>query len=394
MKTLFRIVSAILIFVLAAYLFVILGPVKEIIKHRIETALKTKGIAVEIGSLDTDLFTTVVLKNLRINYEGFGSFAIDKLVIRYNPLLFFNKKFSGYAIDKKLNALFLVELDNTLGAKKISFRVFPGSPLKLRDFLGSQFSAIGDMEIFGETAVFGEIVFNNAGLEFSLDVILSAAGVISEKSGLYISGISGNIPFTSGNTRKGEGIFIRSVKAGDVLLENLKGRLMSQNSLLNFDSFEYNMYNGKGKGSASFSVKGPSFRFDSKIEALDLERFDNASKGFKTKTEGVVDLDIVLVLKGTALEILEVKANSDKTGKIKQEVILALLNYLPKDNQTTQLVNELLKEKEFIYNRLNGEFAKGKEGYKMHLVLDGTHFLEFNINIDEVALGTLLGLFK
>lgn len=393
-KTLFRVISACLIFILVAYLFVVLGPLKEIIKHRIEAALKTKGIGVGIDSLDTDLFTTIVLKNLKVDYREFGSFAIDKLVVRYSPFLFFNKKFSGYAIDKRLNVIFLVELDRALSVRKIAFRIFPVSPLKLKDFLGSKSSAIGDMEIFGETAVFGEVVFNKGIPEFSLDVILSAAGVISEKNDLYISGISGNIPFTRGNIPKEEGIFIRSIKAKDMLVENLKGQLQSQNSLLNFDNLEYNMFGGKGKGSAYFSPDGPIFGFDSKIEALDLERFDNASKGFKTKTEGIVDLDIVLALKGTTLETIEVKANSDKSGKIKQEVILALLNYLPKEKQTTQLVNELLREKEFIYNRLNGEFSKGKEGYKIHLVLDGMHLLEFDINIEEGALNALLELFK
>jgi len=394
MKLLFRIASGILILSLSAYLIVVFSPVKDIIRHRIESVIsKTTGIKIEVDSLSTDLFTTVVLKNLVISPKEFTSLTVDKLVLRFSP--FFNKKLSGYVIDKKLNALFSIDLGYLFKPRGIDFRIFPSNPLKPKDFFGGQFRALNDIKINGETAIFGKIFFNGGKMpEISIDLILSAVSINSEKLGFYLNNASGNIPFTTSPNEMKEGIFIKNMKIRDMSLENIRADIVSHNSLLNLNNFEYNIYDGEGKGSLSFSLSDFSFILNSNIKSLDLEKFDNASKGFKTKTEGVVDLDISVGLKGGVLETLEVKANSDKSGRIKQEVILALLNYLPKEQQTAQLVNELLKEKEFVYNRLSGEFAKRKEGYKMHLVLDGTHLLEFNINIEEGVLDTLLRMFK
>lgn len=395
MSSFFRKLSFALIFALASYLFIILWPARGILKHEIESKLsKATGVDIKINSLSTDIFSTIILRGIKIDIKGIKPVMLDKLLLRYNPSLLFGGELTGYVIDKKLNALFSLNRRRS-GESGISFKIFPSNQIIPAEFTGENVEVLTDFSIKGETAVFGEAFFkDNEWTRLNMDVILSAVSITSEGMGLYISGLSGNIPFNTGDEEKKEAIFIKSVKIKDIAAEDIRAGITSKNSLLTSDDLEYNMYGGKGKGLASFSPHALRFSLNSSVKSLDLERFDNASKGFKTKATGAVNLDVALALKGASIEKLAVTADSSTGGKIKQEVILALLSYLPKEKQAGQLAAELLKDNEFIYDRLNGEFTKKEKDYTLHLVFDGRHFLEFNINIEEETLGTLSGLFK
>jgi hypothetical protein len=324
MSSFFRKLSFALIFALASYLFIILGPASGAIKREIELKLsKATGVGIKINSLSTDIFSTTILRGIKIDVKGIKPIMFDKLVLRYNPFLLFGGELTGYLIDKKLNALFSLNRGSSRESG-ISFKVFPTNQIIPAEFVGENITALKGLSIKGETAIFGEVFFKDKErTRLNIDVILSAVSVTSEGMGLYISGLSGNIPFTTGDKEKKEAIFVKSVKIRDIVAEDIKAGITSKNSLLTSEGLEYNMYGGKGRGLVSFSLDGPQLILNSSIKSLDLEKFDNTSKGFKTKATGAVNLDITLELNGASIEKLVVTADSSTAGKIKQEVILA-----------------------------------------------------------------------
>ncbi|MFH0838598.1 MAG: hypothetical protein V1893_00220 [Candidatus Omnitrophota bacterium] len=391
-----KLLPYVFIIVLAGYLFVIYGPVKNFIRHKAERILtEALGAEVSLGRLTTNIFTTVKVENIKITNEHFGAMTIDTFGICYNPLVFFTKNISGYITDKKFDAKFSVKTEDPSQRILINFTVFVKSSRELKDFLKEKAASISDISISGDITLNGTAVCDkNRKINLSLRLNFQKAAVASKQTGIFIEGISGAIPFTTTEDEMKDMLSVDSIKIRDIAIANTKADLTSQKSLLNFNNISYNIFEAYGVGKGAFALEDFLLSFTSAVTSLDLEKLDKASTAFKTKTEGIVDLDIVFRSKLARVETLEVKAHSATGGKIKQEVILALLQYLPKEKQTTQLMNELLKNNEFVYTTLQGEFSKDQSGYRMHLVLDGAHLLEFTITIEEGALGTLLNLFN
>ena len=263
--------------------------------------------------------------------------------------------------------------------------------------MSRQVTSFSDVSINNAVVLLGNISFSprvKSPIEFSLNLILSGASVYSERLNFYLSGIYGKVPINSMENKMRERLFIKNANIKNIELDNIRTVISSSNSLLNLDDIEYNIYGANGRGSADLSLDKTLFNLELEVKSLDLEKLDNASKGFKTKTKGLVDLYLLIRLMGHEIGVLDIRANSVEAGQIEQELILALLNYLPKEKQTGWLIDELAKEGEFVYDEFKGEFSKKKDKYFLNLTLDGRHLIEFDISVEEEALGTLIDLLR
>lgn len=138
----------------------------------------------------------------------------------------------------------------------------------------------------------------------------------------------------------------------------------------------------------------PSFWIDSKFDNINLEAVSRLFK--KEKFYATGNIEVRIYLKGQLppeIHTIDIRLNSlEPGGELKTPLLSKLIYYIPQDSIRDAII-ATLERNTFIFKKAGIDVSTKEKDYNLHILLDGQHLLEFNINVSEDMVNAIVNKF-
>lgn len=134
----------------------------------------------------------------------------------------------------------------------------------------------------------------------------------------------------------------------------------------------------------------PSFWIDSKFDHISLEAISKLFKKEQFYATGYVEGSIYLKTgQQTNIEAIDIKLKSlEPGGELKTPLLSRLTRFIPESPARDTIIASLGKDT-FAFKHGGVELSAKEQGYMLHILLDGEHLMEFNINISQELVNSI-----
>lgn len=145
---------------------------------------------------------------------------------------------------------------------------------------------------------------------------------------------------------------------------------------------------------AGLDTSTPSFYIASKFDDIDLDALSKLFKKGQFFAKGRIKGRIYVKGTSDAIDKIDIKLDSlEPGGEIRTVYLGRLISFIPQ-NSVREAIAETLKGDLFVFKKANIEMLTNDRGHNLHILLDGQHLLDFNINVPKDTLNDTLNKLK